>query len=166
MAEECKDDLMKIGKLAKAAGTTTRTVRFYEEMGLIKPACRTEGGFRCYAQEQLSRLRMILSLKAMEFDLDQIKIILNKRETHDTGGELAHDILSDLTDRLKEVEAQITHYQNVHETLTHTIASICECLPCHMRVNERLCTACEVMKKDQCNSVPFFHTIQQKQQTA
>ena len=64
---KCDDGLMHIGKLAKEAGTTTRTVRYYEEMGLICPECRSSGGFRCYSHEQLARLRMILSLKEMEF---------------------------------------------------------------------------------------------------
>ena len=148
---------MHIGKLSKEAGTTTRTVRYYEEMGLICPECRSSGGFRCYSQDQLTRLRMILSLKEMEFDLEHIKLIIDKREQHITGGELAHTILEDLNGRLKEVEAQMAHYQKIHQTLTHTISSICECLPCHLRVDERLCTACHTLNKPTCQSVPFFH---------
>ena len=61
---------MHIGKLARQAGTTTRTVRYYEEMGLIRPERRTSGGFRCHAEEQLGRLQMILSLKELGFDLE------------------------------------------------------------------------------------------------
>jgi len=154
---ECDNGLIHIGKLAKEAGTTTRTVRYYEEMGLICPECRSSGGFRCYSQSQLTRLRMILSLKEMEFDLEHIKIIIDKREQHTTGGELAHTILEDLNGRLKEVEAQMAHYKNIHQTLTHTISSICECLPCHLRVDERLCTTCQTLNKSTCQSVPFFH---------
>lgn len=160
MSEETKN-LMHIGKLAKAAGTTTRTVRFYEEMGLIKPECRSEGGFRCYCHDQLIRLRMILSLKEMAFDLDQIKAILCKQDIHGTGGELAHSILEDLNVQLEEVDAQIAHYQRVRAKLSQTITSICECLPCDKRVKERLCTACSVLKEPQCQSVAFFHQVEQ-----
>ena len=149
--------MFHIGKLAKEAGTTTRTVRFYEEMGLIKPECRSQGGFRCYSRNQLLRLRMILSLKEMEFDLEQIKTILNKQDKHETGGQLAHAILEDLNGRLADIEAQLSHYQKVRTNLSRTIASICECLPCHMRVKDRLCAACEVLNKSKCQSVPFFH---------
>ena len=155
---ECTDGLMHIGRLAKEAGTTTRTVRYYEEMGLICPECRGSNGYRCYSQDQLLRLRMILSLKEMEFDLEHIKIIIEKREQHTTGGELAHAILEDLNSRLQEVEQQIAHYQQIHQTLSHTISSICECLPCHQRVEERLCTACQTLNQPTCQSVPFFHT--------
>jgi DNA-binding transcriptional MerR regulator len=154
-------NLMHIGKLAKAAGTTTRAVRFYEEMGLIKPECRSEGGFRCYCHDQLIRLRMILNLKEMAFDLDQIKAILCKQDAHETGGQLAHDILGDLNIQLEEVGAQIAYYQGVHGKLSQTISSICECLPCHRRVEERLCTACSVLRETECQSVPFFHQVEQ-----
>jgi DNA-binding transcriptional MerR regulator len=158
---EYNKSLMHIGKLAKAAGTTTRTVRFYEEMGLIKPECRSEGGFRCYCHDQLIRLRMILGLKEMAFDLDQIKAILCKQDAHETGGQLAQDILGDLNIQLEEVAAQIAYFQGVHGKLAETIASICECLPCHWRVEERLCTACSVQKETKCQSVPFFHQVEQ-----
>ena len=160
MLEEHKN-LMHIGKLAKAAGTTTRTVRFYEEMGLIKPECRSEGGFRCYCHDQLIRLRMILGLKEMAFDLDQIKAILCKQDAHETGGQLAHSILEDLNVQLQDVDAQIAHLQCVRGKLTQTITSICECLPCHRRVEERLCTACSVLKETKCQSVSFFHQVEQ-----
>lgn len=149
---------MHIGKLAKEAGTTTRTVRYYEEIGLICPECRGSGGYRCYSQNQLTRLRMILNLKEMEFDLEHIKTIIAKRDKHTTGGELAHAILEDLNGRLGEVETQIAHYRQIQDKLTHTIASVCECLPCHLRVEERLCAACQTLTKPTCQSVPFFHT--------
>ncbi len=149
---------MHIGKLAKEAGTTTRTVRYYEEMGLICPECRSSGGFRCYSQEQLTRLRMILTLKEMEFDLEHIKLIIDKREKHKTAGELAHDILHDLNGRLRDIEEQIAHYNQIRETLTQTIDSICACLPCDLRVEERLCTACQTLTQSTCPSIPFFHS--------
>lgn len=157
---EVNKNLMHIGKLAKAAGTTTRTVRFYEEMGLIKPECRSEGGFRCYCHDQLIRLRMILGLKEMAFDLDQIKAILCKQDSHETGGQLAHAILDDLNGQLEEVDAQIAQLRCAREKITQTISSICECLPCDQRVNERLCTACSVLKEPHCQSVAFFHQVE------
>ena len=94
----------------------------------------------------------------MEFGLEHIKIIIDKREQHKTAGELAHGILEDLNGRLREVEVQIVHYKHVRETLTQTIASICACLPCDLRVEERLCPACQTLNQPTCQSVPFFHS--------
>lgn len=149
--------MMHIGKLAKEAGTTTRTVRYYEEMGLIQPECRSEGGFRCYSEEQLGQLRMILSLKELEFDLENIKAILDKQCHYETGGQLAASILQDLNGRLEEINGQIAHYQQIRTNLAQTISSLCDCLPCDLRLEERLCPTCEVLHNESCTCVPFFH---------
>ncbi len=51
-----KNGLMQIGELARKAGITLRTVRYYEQLGLIKHAVRTKGGFRLYHGEELRKL--------------------------------------------------------------------------------------------------------------
>lgn len=150
---------MKIGALAKRAGTTTRTVRFYEEVGLIKPSHRTSGGFRCYSELQLRELQMILSLKELGFDLEQIKHILAKRSTQPTGGNLAKDVIRDLQGRLEALNDQIERLSDVRSKVMCTIDSLCECLPCEVRLEDRLCDECEKLKGHEA-CVPFFHTIQ------
>ncbi len=149
---------MRIGKFAERAGTTTRTVRFYEEMGLIKPCHRTSGGFRCYNDQQLGELLMILSLKELGFDLDRVRLILQKRGAQPTGGNLAQDVLQDMHGRLEELNGQIESLGRMRDKLVGTIDSLCECLPCQVRLEERLCEDCEKMRDEMY--VPFFHTIQ------
>ena len=151
---------MHIGQLAKQAGTTTRTVRYYEEMGLLQPEARSPGGFRCYSEDQLNRLRMILSLKPFEFDLEQIKMILDKSRSNGTGGKLASAILEDLNGQLEEVDRQVDHYLALREKLRTTIESLCRCLPCDLRLDERLCSSCDVLKNEREEPLPFFHAIQ------
>jgi DNA-binding transcriptional MerR regulator len=148
---------MHIGSVAQQAGTTTRTVRYYEEMGLIQPEGRSPGGFRCYSNLQLDRLRMILSLKEMEFDLDQIKTILDKQCDNRTGGKLAAAMLNDLNTRLNEVDAQLKHYQHLKDKLRQNIQSLCNCLPCDLRLEDRLCANCEVLRDNVEAPLPFFH---------
>jgi DNA-binding transcriptional MerR regulator len=149
--------MMHIGSLARQAGTTTRTVRYYEEMGLIQPEGRSPGGFRCYSDLQLRRLQMILSLKEMEFDLDHIKTILDKQSDNETGGKLASDMLSDLNSRLDEVNLQLKHYQQLKDKLSRNIQSLCNCLPCELRLEERLCANCDVLRNTVEAPLPFFH---------
>ena len=153
-------DTMHIGELASLAGTTTRTVRFYEEKGLIEPCHRSSGGFRCYSEQQLSRMRMILSLKELGFDLDTIKSILRKHSQGATAGSLATDVLKDLHVRLEELNASIAELEAIRGKLEGTINSICHCLPCDLRLEERLCDDCERLKSKTEQRVPFFHTIQ------
>ena len=60
--------MMLIGNLAERAGVSTRTIRYYEELGMIQPEERTAGGFRRYSDEQLRRLTIIDNLKSLGFD--------------------------------------------------------------------------------------------------
>jgi DNA-binding transcriptional MerR regulator len=150
---------MHIGSLAQQAGTTTRTVRYYEEMGLIQPEGRSPGGFRCYSREQLTRLHMILSLKEMEFDLEHIKLILDKRFENKSGGKLASAILEDLNSRLEEVDGQIEHYVRLRDKLRRGIHSLCSCLPCELRLEDRLCANCDVLRMEEKEPLPFFHAV-------
>lgn len=157
---ESSDDCMHIGCLAKEAGTTTRTVRYYEEMGLLQPERRSKGGFRCYSEDQLVRLRMILSLKELEFDLEQIRSILNRRASAETGGDLASDILDDLRTRLDEVNQQVKHYMKLREKVARAVDGLCRCLPCECREQDRLCSDCDVLHDHDQEPLPFFHQIQ------
>lgn len=50
---------MLIGEVAKAAGTTPKTLRFYEEQGLLPPAQRGSNGYRQYSEDSVERLRPV-----------------------------------------------------------------------------------------------------------
>ena len=67
---------MKIGGLAKVAGLTTKTIRFYESDGLLPEPERTSSGYRMYSLEDAERLRFILKAKRLRLSLDEIKSIL------------------------------------------------------------------------------------------
>jgi DNA-binding transcriptional MerR regulator len=67
--------ILKIGDVARLAGTTTRTIRYYEEIGLLEPAGdRPSGGHRAYTEADVERLREILRLKdLLGVSLDQLR---------------------------------------------------------------------------------------------
>ena len=70
------DELLRIGEMARRAGVTTRTLRYYQEVGLLAPET-TPGGTRIYSDDDVERLRRILELRdVMGFDLDRIRLIL------------------------------------------------------------------------------------------
>ena len=69
-------DIYTIGKLSKNTGVTVRTLDYYDEIGLIKPSSKTEGGHRLYSQDDVMQLERVLALKYMGFSLDKIKDIL------------------------------------------------------------------------------------------
>jgi DNA-binding transcriptional MerR regulator len=61
-----------ISCLAEEFGVTTRTIRYYEELGLLKPS-RTEGGRRMYFSSDIAKLKLILRGKRFGFSLEEIK---------------------------------------------------------------------------------------------
>jgi DNA-binding transcriptional MerR regulator len=71
---------LRIGELAKATGITVRTLRHYDQIGLLRPRIRTEGGYRLYGEEDVRRLQQIRSLRSLGFSLEQIGAILAGNE--------------------------------------------------------------------------------------
>jgi len=67
---------MHIGALAERTGMSLRTLRHYDETGLLKPSGRSEGGFRLYTDEDLARLLVIRRMKPLGFSLDEMADLL------------------------------------------------------------------------------------------
>jgi MerR family copper efflux transcriptional regulator len=67
---------MHIGELAEKTGLSLRTIRHYDEVGLLKPTGRTEGGFRLYTPEDFSRLVLIRRMKPLGFSLEEMTDLL------------------------------------------------------------------------------------------
>lgn len=67
---------MHIGELAKRAGMSLRTIRHYDEVGLLVPSGRTSGGFRVYTEQDLERLLVVRRMKPLGFTLDEMAELL------------------------------------------------------------------------------------------
>ena len=76
---------MHIGDLAEATGLSQRTIRHYDEVGLLPATTRSEGGFRIYTDSDLQRMLVIRSMKPLGFTLEEMGDLL------DTVGTLAAD---------------------------------------------------------------------------
>ena len=71
---------MRIGQLAAQAGYAVRTIRFYEQSGLLPVPERTSGGYRDYDQDALTRLRFVRSAQALGLSLAEIAEVLRIRD--------------------------------------------------------------------------------------
>lgn len=67
---------MHIGALAERTGMSLRTLRHYDETGLLRPSGRSEGGFRLYTDDDLARLLVIRRMKPLGFSLDEMADLL------------------------------------------------------------------------------------------
>ena len=66
------DRPMQIGELAERTGLSVRTLRHYDEIGLLRPSARTDGGFRLYTADDESRLLLIRRMKPLGYSLEQM----------------------------------------------------------------------------------------------
>lgn len=67
---------MHIGEMADRSQMSLRTIRHYDEVGLLTPSGRTEGGFRLYTERDFSRLMVIRRMKPLGFTLDEMAELL------------------------------------------------------------------------------------------
>ncbi len=98
--------LLQIGEIARITGFSTKTLRYYEEVGLVKPTARTEGGYRLYGESELAQIEFIKRAKLIGLTLKEIKELL------DLAAEDARDkALSRLEElleaRVVEIERQV-----------------------------------------------------------
>jgi MerR family Zn(II)-responsive transcriptional regulator of zntA len=128
--------MMQIGDLAARTGVTARTIRFYEELGIISPDERTEGGFRLYSDNQLARLKIVLGLKALGFDLERIRSLFRLSEDSATAGELAQALTGHLLEQQREIDERIAQYQEMRARNEQALEVLRGCLRCTVRASD------------------------------
>ena len=78
---------MTVNEVSRLTGVSIRTLQYYDKIELLKPARRTESGYRLYDDTALERLQQILLFKELEFPLKEIREILSRP---DFDRELSH----------------------------------------------------------------------------
>jgi MerR family Zn(II)-responsive transcriptional regulator of zntA len=107
---------MRISELARATGTTAKTLRFYEDGGLLPPVFRTPSGYRDFGPDAIDRLDFIRRGQAAGLTLAQIKQILQIRDGGQPPCEHVRDLLAT---RLADLDAQIARLVALRETVSH-----------------------------------------------
>jgi MerR family transcriptional regulator, copper efflux regulator len=99
-----QEKLLQIGTIAKESGIPIKTIRYYEELGLLKTSGRTEGGFRLFDLEVIERLSFIKRAQSLGLTLLEIKEFL---DIHDDGNLPCEQIKAKLQSKLATIEEQI-----------------------------------------------------------
>ncbi|MFD9080690.1 MerR family transcriptional regulator [Streptomyces erythrochromogenes] len=130
---------MRIGELAKRAGTSTRTLRYYEARGLL-PARRADNGHRTYDEDDLRLLREIRTLRDFGFELEETRPFVEcLRAGHPAGDSCPASLavyrrklaeLDDLIGRLADVRDQVARQlAGAEEAAGEAAAPRCEMTP-------------------------------------
>ncbi|WP_186568732.1 MerR family transcriptional regulator [Streptomyces sp. T12] len=102
------DKHMQIGEVAARTELSPRTIRHYEETGLVIPSARSQGGFRLYTETDVARLMVIRRMKPLGFTLDQMRDLLDATDRLDADDVLDAGEREALLGRVREYEQTAT----------------------------------------------------------
>lgn len=109
------DEHFQIGEVADTVGLSLRTIRYYEEIGLVAPSGRTEGGFRLYTDSDIERLHLVKALKPIGMSLETMGRLLeavdrvargDARRSRDAESKL-DEVLTVANERCDELEERL-----------------------------------------------------------
>ncbi|MEO8316887.1 MAG: helix-turn-helix domain-containing protein [Bradyrhizobium sp.] len=117
---------MRIGILAEMAGTTVPTVRYYEQIGLLRPAARQGGGQRTYDREDVRRLAFVRRCREFGFSIDEVRALLSLTGDRNASCTDARDLagrhLEAVRSKLAELKALETSIASLVSTCNSTCA--------------------------------------------
>lgn len=105
---------MKISEVAQETGLTTKTIRYYESIGLLPPAERADNGYRLYGARQLAPLRLLSRARQAGFSLnecEQLMKLLADPHRHSA------DVKATLMNKVERIEQQILELQAMRDSL-------------------------------------------------
>lgn len=105
---------MRIGELAAETGVSAKTIRFYEESGVLPEPARAENGYRTYTSESIERLRFVRDAQSAGLRLGEITTIL---ELRDQGESTCHHTIALLEAHLGDVDRQIRELERTRAHL-------------------------------------------------
>lgn len=111
---------MKIGQAAKTAGLPVKTVRYYDEIGLVSPRERTPSGYRQYSESDLGRLVLVRRARNFGFTIGEARELLS---LYADGGRSSFDVKKIALHRLKEIEHKLHELGGLRDELDRLVAA-------------------------------------------
>lgn len=120
------DGVLTSGDLARATGETVRTVRFYEEQGLLQPVTVSDGGHRRYDRAALEQLQLILDFRELGISIPDIRGLLAMREGCRTAVDFRKLLAERLPCHMAKVRNRIEKLRRLESELRQALASVSE----------------------------------------
>jgi MerR family transcriptional regulator, copper efflux regulator len=139
---EVSKRVLKVGELATATGKTVRAIHLYEELGLLRPARRTEGRFRLYEEDAIGRIHWISKLQAIGFTLAEIQGFVKEFEHSPSGREAATRVRDVFARKRDEIQAQMKQLKTIASDLEDALAYLDACDPCSTTYAPQECAEC------------------------
>ncbi|AGZ37199.1 Cu(I)-responsive transcriptional regulator [Pseudomonas sp. SWI6] len=110
---------MNIGQAARRSGLSTKMIRYYESIGLLKPATRSDSGYRLYHQDDLHRLAFIKRSRDLGFSLDEVAKLLTLWQDRQRA---SADVKALAMQHIDELNRRIEELVSLRDTLDELVA--------------------------------------------
>lgn len=139
------EELLKIGDFARLASANLRTLRYYEELGLLRPASRSSGGFRYYRPTDVNRVRLIRDLQELGMQLEQIAELFGLRGEALDRRERLGQVQRALEEQGRLLEERIETLQAMRGRVGEALAKLEDCLACGLEPSSdnNFCEPCQ-----------------------
>jgi DNA-binding transcriptional MerR regulator len=139
-----ESDSYKIGEVATKLATSIRSIRYYEEEGLLTPI-RTQRGTRLYSEKHISRLSTVLRLTKLGFSIESIRNIAKLRESSKTGDESSSLVDSCLNETIATINNKIKELENLNVEINNSLSIVKKCKGCANHPTTKECPNCPVI---------------------
>jgi DNA-binding transcriptional MerR regulator len=129
-----EERLIRVGEVAERLEVSPRTVKYYEELGLVEPGERSAGGFRLYGSREIERLERILQMKSIGYSLAAIRELLAARDRAreadrvtvlGTAAEHLREREREASERVLKIREDLRRAESLREELGRDVA-LCE----------------------------------------
>lgn len=108
---------MQIREVEQSAGLPAKTIRYYEEIGLVRPN-RQDNGYRIYSTEDVHRLRFLQRARGLGFSIEECRALLS---LYDEPGRESADVRAIAEAHLDEIDRKIRELKGMRQTLAHLV---------------------------------------------
>ncbi len=110
---------MNIGDVASRTGLPAKTIRYYEDIGLVKPL-RSENGYRRFRDSDLHKLSFLGRARSLGFSIEDCRTLVALYEDHSRA---SADVKRIARQNLEKIEEKIAELQTMHDTLSHLVSA-------------------------------------------
>ena len=107
---------MNIGQASRASGVSTKMIRYYDDIGLVRPASRSDSNYREYEPRQINELRFIKRARSLGFSMQEITLLLSLWRDRTRP---SRDVKAIADNHVADLDARIAEMQAMADTLRH-----------------------------------------------
>ena len=109
---------MKIGKAAQHAGLSVKTVRYYADIDLVRPAIDTATGYRDYTDDDIARLQFVGKARRFDFSVSECRELLNLYQDKERS---ISEVKMLTVEKINEIDAKLAELQELKDQLNHLV---------------------------------------------